>query len=297
MERELWRRIVAALKRLPRWWPRGAVYDNRGILAVLLWAALHDRSILWACQRHHWPVQAWRRQLPDQSTVSRRLRDPRVVEDLIRLLAILSGGPSDHLLIVDGKPLTLSRFSGDPEAREGWGAGGHALGYKLHVLVDAAMRLLAWEVRPMNEAECVVAGDLLQQAAIHDRLPQRAVMLGDASYDSNRLHESAAQVGVRLIAPRRKPYRSLSPNHRQHPNRLSSILLTERDATQARQLRNQRAGVERYLGTLASVGGGLIALPAWARRLHRVRVWVGAKLVLHTARHALRQNRSSTVAA
>ena len=33
---------------------------------------------------------------------------------------------------------------------------------------------------------------------------------------------------------------------------------------------------------------GLFALPAWARRMARVVPWVGAKLVLNTARHCLR---------
>src|SRR5262245_34060520 len=89
MERELWRWVGWGLRRLPRWWPRGAVYDNRCVLAVLLWAALHERAITWACQRAHWPVQAWRRKLPDQSTMSRRLRDPRVLEDLERLVVVL----------------------------------------------------------------------------------------------------------------------------------------------------------------------------------------------------------------
>jgi hypothetical protein len=291
MERELWRRISPALKRLPRWWPRGAVYDNRAILAVVLWAALHDRAILWACQRPNWPVQAWRRCLPDQSTMSRRLRDPRVLEDLAKLLMILQrhlAAPS-QLLLVDGKPLGVSHFSGDPDAREGWGAGRHDRGYKLHVLIDNLQRLLAWEVRPMNEAECVVACDLLEQAAARGVLPANIRMLGDASYDSNPLHERAHHFNVRLIAPRRKPYRGVSPSYRQHPNRLRSIELTEHDPALARQLRMARAGVERYLGALATVGGGLIALPAWSRRLPRVQLWTAAKLVLHAARLTLRR--------
>lgn len=291
MERELWRWIVPALKRLPRWWPRGAVYDNRTILAVLLWAALHDRSMLWACQRVNWPIQAWRRCLPDQSTMSRRLRDPRVLEDLAKLLTILQRhlpSPSE-LLLVDGKPLRVSHFSGDPDARGGWGAGRHERGYKLHVLIDTLQRLLAWEVRPMNEAECVVARDLLQQAAIRGVLPTQALMLGDASYDSNPLHEQAHHFNVRLIAPRRKPHRSVSSSYRQHPNRLKSIALTEHDAAAAGRWRRLRAGVERYLGGLATVGGGLIALPAWSRRLSRVRLWTAAKLILHAARLTLRR--------
>jgi len=297
MERELWRRIVWALKRLPRWSPRNAVYNNREVLAVLLWAALHDRSILWACRRFNWPVQAWRRRLPDQSTMSRRLRDPQLIEDLTVMMAKLQRGAPCDVLIVDGKPLPVSEYSGDPEARDGWGAGRHALGYKLHVLIDAAQRLLAWEIRPMNEAECVVAADLLRQAARHGTLPAQALMLGDASYDSNRLHQTAETFQIRLIAPRRKAKRSISASHRQHPGRLLSIQLMERDAISANRCRAARTAVERYLGTLASVGGGLHALPAWARRLMRVRLWVGAKLAIHAARYRHHHSREHADAA
>ena len=116
MERELWRWVTWGLKRLPRWRPRGAVYDNRCVLAALLWAALHDRSVSWACRRDSWPVQAWRRCLPDQSTMSRRLRDPRVIEDLRALVRILQrrlGADPDGTLLVDGKPLAVSRFSAE----------------------------------------------------------------------------------------------------------------------------------------------------------------------------------------
>jgi hypothetical protein len=291
MEREVWRWIVPALKRLPRWWPRGAVYDNRSILAVLLWAALHDRAILWACQRANWPVQAWRRSLPDQSTMSRRLRDPLVLEDLARLLMILQRDlrPATKLLIVDGKPLSVSWFSGDSDAHGGWGAGHLQRGYKLHVLIDNLQRLLAWEVHPMNRAESVVARDLLTQAAQRGVLPQDAVLLGDASYDSNPLHEHAERLTVQLLAPRRKAHRSISPNYRQHPNRLMSIALTEHEPIVDRRMQLIRATVERYLGGLATVGGGLISLPAWVRRLTRVRIWTAAKLILHAARLTLRR--------
>jgi hypothetical protein len=298
MERELWRRIVWALKRLPRWSPRGAVYDNRCILAVVLWAALHDRSILWACQRVNWPVQAWRRRLPDQSTMSRRLRDERLLEDLTALLGVLQRGREPAgLLIVDGKPLAVSNYSGDPDARTGWGAGRFDLGYKLHVLIDEARRLLAWQVHPMNQAECVVACGLIEQAARHGVLPKHALVLGDASYDSNALHAAAARAGLRLVAPRRKPQRTVSASHDQHPGRLESIALTEGDDAAAEWFRSQRAVVERYLGTLACVSGGLIALPAWARRLQRVRIWTGAKLTLHADRIALHRPPSREVAA
>jgi DDE family transposase len=290
MERELWRWIVWGLRRLPRWWPRGGVYDNRVVLAVLLWAALHDRSISWACRRAHWPVQAWRRCLPDQSTMSRRLRDARVLEDLARLVAIVQRplGQVRGPLIVDGKPLAVSGFSADPDAANGWGAGCHALGYKLHALVDSLQRLVAFEVQPMNEAECTCARTLLERAAASGLIPRDGTLIGDASYDSNPLHHAAAQAGLRLIAPRRRPELALCSARRHHPNRLAAIRFTEHDPGWEDMRKRVRTTVERYFGTLATVGGGLFALPTWARRLHRVRAWVAAKLALNAARHTLR---------
>lgn len=290
MERELWRKIVWGLKRLPRWWPRGAVYDNRVVVAVLLWAAMHDRSVTWACQRRNWPVQAWRRRLPDQSTLSRRLRDPRLLEDLERVVTILQRHlPRTSTLIVDGKPLSVSVFTGDEEAKLGWGAGRHARGYKLHALVDASQRLVSWIVHPMNHAECTAARELIEKASRRNQLRPDDLVIGDSSYDSNPLHAAAAALKVRLVAPRRRPELGLATNRRHHPSRLASIAFTERDPDARPLMKRVRTQVERYFGSLATVGGGLIALPAWARRLHRVRAWVGAKLALNAARHANRQ--------
>ena len=286
MEREQWRWIVWALKRVPRRWPSHGVYDNAAILSVLLWAAMHDRSIWWACQRSSWPAQAWRRRLPDQSTMSRRLRDPRVLEDLERLVTILQRrtNGAGSVLIVDGKPLAVSEFTADPEAVTGWGAGRHAKGYKLHALIDDARRLLAWDVRPMKDSEQAVACELVTRAWSQGVLPRGVTLLGDANYDSRHLYTAAADAGIRLIAPRRTPGAGVNQHPPSHEHRLAAISLLERDEAQAAAFRQRRAAIERYFGTLATVGGGLHALPAWARRIHRVRPWVGAKLVLFTAR-------------
>ena len=291
MEREIWIVIRSALRRLPRRWPRGAVYDNRQILAVLMWAALHDRSISWACRRSSWPAQAWRRLLPDQSTLSRRLRDPRLADELKALLEIVQRpiGGRDALIIVDGKPLTVARHSRDRDATWGWGSEGHARGYKLHALIDEARRVLAWSARPMNTAESVVARELVDEAAVRGVLPRGATLLGDASYDSNALYECAAAHGVQLIAPRRKANRTISAGHRQHRDRLAAIRLTEGRPRVWERLRLRRAGIERFFGTLAC-GAGLDHLPPWARRPHRVGQWVGAKLVVNAALAARRTN-------
>lgn len=295
MERELWRWMIWGLKRLPRRRPARAVYDNRAVLAVALWAALHDRSILWACRRGSWPVQAWRRRLPDQSTMSRRLRDPGLLDDLERLALIVQRrvGAVDATLIVDGKPLAVSEFTSDPDAVTGWGAGRHAKGYKLHALIDDARRLLAWDVRPMKDSEQAVACELVTRACVRGVLPRGATLLADANYDSRHLYNAADAAGVRLIAPRRQRGAGLSTTRPSHAHRLAAIAALESDPEYERRFKIRRAQIDRYFGTLATVGGGLHGLPAWARRIHRVRIWVGAKLALHAARTANKLRRAA----
>lgn len=294
MEREVWRVIVSALRRVPRRRPARGVYLNREILAVLLWAALHDRPVSWACERVNWPMQAWRRRLPDQSTMSRRLRDPALLDDLGRVLGALREGLAPSAsgaagLLLDGKALEVSGHSTDPDAAKGRGTGRFALGYRLHALIDSARRVLAWSVEPLNKAECVVARDLVRDASSRSLLPRGAMILADAGYDSNALYAAASDAGVALLAPRRKPHRSISPTYDHHPDRLHAIETLEGDATAAQKARAQRTTIERYFGALASVGGGLFALPPWVRRLRRVRLWVAAKLALDAARRVARR--------
>jgi len=283
MERALWKCIVHALRRLPRRRRRNAHYLDHQILAVFFWAALHDRPVSWACRRENWPPQAWRRVLPDQSTMSRRLRHPGMREQLIAALRILQRhhGVSTQL-VVDGKALPVSEYTTDVDARTGWGAGRYMKGYKLHLLIDSAWRVLAWRVRPMNEAEPVVAGDLLRDAAAARMLPDDGVVLGDSAYDSNPLHAIAAAHGVQLVAPP-KTSAGGGGHRRHHPGRLCSLRRTKGRSARRRWGR-RRGTIERYFGALASVGGGLAALPSWVRREHRTDLWVGAKLVIHAAR-------------
>ena len=141
----------------------------------------------------------------------------------------------------------------------------------------------------MNVAECTSASDLLASAARSGRVAQTCVLLGDASYDSNHLHEAAAQAGMRLIAPRRRPDKKICKNRKHHPGRLEAIRFTEFDPAWEPMRKRVRTTVERFFGTLATFGGGLSSLPTWVRRLHRVRVWVAAKLTLNAARQHLKQ--------
>jgi hypothetical protein len=291
MERELWRRIVGTLKRLPPTRPRNAVYTDRQVLAVYLWAVLHDRPVSWACQRHHWPVQAWRRSLPDQSTMSRRLRRPGMDELLRSLLDCVQRTlVRGEVLVVDGKPLELSEHTRDPDARNGRGAGRYAKGYKIHLILDVRSRaVVAYETHPLNVAETTTAASLVHRA--DTSIPRGSLLLGDRLFDSNVLHEATHARGCQLIAPRKRPGTGLG-SRRHHPNRIESMRFTEGvdQGIWETALRPQRAQIERFFGTLASSTGGLITLPAWVRRLHRVRLWVAAKLIVNASRIAIRRS-------
>ena len=290
MERELWRRIVAALRSTPPTRPRNAVYTDRQVVAVFLWAALHDRPVSWACDRANWPMQAWRRSLPDQSTMSRRLRHP-ALQDLLRSLLVrvqrdLGAG---EVIVADGKPLELCDHTRDPDARRGRGAGRYATGYKLHLMLDVSTHAVrGYEIHPLNVGEPNTAAAMLR--TVHTHVAPGSLLLGDRIFDSNRLHEAAAQRGCQLIAPRKCPGRGVG-RHRHHPNRFESIRMTEGDdrAIWDHVLKPQRVEIERFFGSLSAAAGGLFALPPWVRRLHRVRLWVAAKLVINAARIALRR--------
>lgn len=284
MERELWIVIRRGLRALPRRRVRNAVYTDEQVLAVLLWAALHQRPVSWACRRSSWPVQAWRRQLPDQSTMSRRLRDP-VIPVLMRELArrIQKDLPPGRVLLTDGKAFTLEDRTHDRDASVGRGSGRMSRGYKLHAIVDDQHRVWAWGVMPMNHAEQPQTRALLGQMS-GERRAGRRLLLGDAGYNSNPLFAAARGAGLRLVAPRCKPGKGVG-KRRHDRDRLSSMRLTERrGGWMWRMLYGLRTGVERYFAGLSSgvVSGG--HLPPWARRLHRVRCWIDAKIVINAAR-------------
>lgn len=301
MERELWIRLRAGLRRVPRWWPRNALYSNTQILAVLLWAAMHDRPISWACRRRNWPAAAWRRRLPDQSTMSRRLRDPRLIDDLRRLIACVhrASAPdatdSATTRIVDGRALPVSNISGDADAVCGWGTRQYARGYKLHAIIDSAHRLIDFEVHGMNTPESKVAAEMIERGPT----VAGGELLADAGYDSNALYRACEARGMQLLAPRRRPGTGLGWVPGGHAaSRVHAIRVLEDESSGwSDRCRRERVAIERFFGTLACASAGLASLPPWVRRLHRVRSWVGAKLAINAARRAEREAAKEVVAA
>ncbi len=60
----------------------------------------------------------------------------------------------------------------------------------------------------------------------------------------------------------------------------------------SRRLRSETVttlrGIEREFSRQTCTGGGLRDLPAWARSMPRVRLWVSLKLILHALKDALK---------
>lgn len=286
MEHQLWTAILPHLVRLdqtPR--PTRHTYSDGDILAVYLWAVLHDRTQAWACDRHNWPIHRRRRPLPSESTLSKRLRTPSVVALLAALFTTLTApaGPGVFWMM-DGKPLPVSGVSGDAGATWGRGAGGLACGYKLHVILDTPGDIAACEVTPMNVDERVVAQRLLAAAQL------QGYIVADANYDSNRLHDCCDAAGGRqLITPRRYARTARGTGHRvQSAGRLRCLELWGQPAPRwIDGLLEGRREIERRFGTLVCTAGGLGPLPSWVRTLSRVDRWVRAKLLIHALRRRL----------
>lgn len=297
MEGELWRQLYQWTEQADK---RHAQASRRlrhadvTIVRVYLWSSLHERPVCWACDASNWPAALLPAAagLPSQPTMSRRLRTAGVQALLCDVERVVDGclwllGTWRWIGIVDGKPLPVGRFSADPDADWGVGAGGRGweVGYRLIALWRHTLLPLA-EVRPMNVGEPVAARRLVARLGHLDAGAGACYVLGDSQFDSNKLHAMCAQRGCQLVAPPKKP-QARGRGHRPHePARLHALEMLRRPF--GATLYRLRPLVEGRLGNLSSFGGGLAPLPSWVRRIHRVRLWVRTKLLINAARMRLK---------
>lgn len=289
MERELWTRISKAITAVDRTFPKRHYTHSVGrIVRVYLWAVFKDRPVYWACRCENWRGVRPPHTLPHQSRMSRRLKQDDTRQFLREVFARFNPGDQTELLkFVDGKPLPISRHSRDSDAAIGRGAGGFDKGYKLHAIYGQSGRLLAWQVHPLNVDERKTAVKLVKE------LNDEGYLLGDANYDGNALYAAAKENGHQLIAPRR--YGTVGQvGHRKHvAARLRGIALLEGPSDFGRQLHQHRREIETRFGHLSSFGGGLTCLPPWVRGLHRVRLYVTAKLLIRATKDAIIRQRAA----
>ena len=290
MEHELWAWISRAMQDVARA-HHDTNYHSHSTLSIVrtyLWAVLHDRPTSWACNPRAWNDRTRPKSLPSQSTMSRRLRSDATTACLQRLGRRLCGHvmPAWTLLkLIDGKPLTVARHSKDPDATFGRGAGGLARGYKLHAITNGQPMPATFEVDTLNVSEKAVARRMLP------RLEGAGYLVADSNYDASDLFDLAATQGHRLICPRPRPGTGLG-HHPQSVHRLRCIALLEVGPRVGQflgtDLLRVRRQIETTFGNLTSFFAGLSHLPPWVRRLHRVRTYVHAKLIINAAR--IREN-------
>jgi hypothetical protein len=274
VERELWPvryRALAAVSATAH--QKKVQYQPWVIVAVLLWAAIHDRPRNWACRAQHWDTTELRPdRIPSEATVSRRARRAEVTDLLDRLAAQLRGtGAPAWTLMIDGKPLPVGRCSKDPDAHPH----PHGKGYKLHMIWGGRCVPEAWELTGANEYEGTVAERLLGSVR------GTGVLLGDGGYEANRVYDAAAQSGYLLLAAVGAADTGGGHGY-QSPHR-QLALVWMRDGLGVHLL-GARPVIERAFGHMGSFGGGLGPLPNWVRRLRRVSLWVHCKLLINAAR-------------
>jgi hypothetical protein len=283
MERELWKPLYQIVRQVGRQVKQKGVTFQPWIVAlVVLWAALHDRPRNWACDMRNWsPTTCCPIQLPSESVISRRA-DSIGMGVFWRMVEVALRGSNIGSLIsfMDGKPLFVGGFTKDPDARKGYGAGLIGKGYKLHALWSGRALLEAWDVTPLNKSENVVAGELLKHTS------GGGYLLTDGNYDTNPLNNQAGREGYQLVSKNRRANAGKG-HHRQSPYRQRSIEL--RNHSFGEELLNHRYQIEQFFGNTTTFAGGLAPLPAWVRRIKRVRTWVWCKLLINAVRIRLKQ--------
>lgn len=293
---EIWKGIATRLKALQQRRNHAhQIFKPARVSEIFHWAVVHDKPVSWACVPGNWPPHMRRFPLPDQSTMSRRLRDPEVVDLLHRLEREMHDAPSGPpaFAAVDAMPLPIGPASHDRQSGYGYAcAGTKARGYRLHVICGAGVAI-AWRLTPMQACESEIARRMVRG------LEDGGWMVGDSSYHATRLFEACDEHGgIRLLAPRKRSQQGGGVGHRKWPeSRLEAIRRVESDPGEfVPDLLHQRSTIERFFGRLRCTGGGLGPLPAWVRGYRRVRLWVEAKLAVIGLRTRLKSRLTAQAA-
>lgn len=274
MERELWPILYRALREVSAGDRQSGVqYQPWVIVAVLLWAAIHDRPRSWACVADHGDTTPLRPTgTPSPATVSRRAKTDEVADLLDRLGARLRGdGPPAWVLAIDGKPLPVGKCSKDPDAKPNQ----HGKGYKLHAIWGSRCVPEVWAVTAANEYEGAAAEELL------GRIVGRGFLLADGSYEANRVYDAAAESCYQLLA---HPGPEVTGGGHGYQSEHRQLALHWFRTGLGWDLYRYRSSIERQFGNMGGFGGGLGPLPNWVRRLARVTLWVHCKILINAAR-------------
>ena len=293
MELERWAELSAAIAAVAVAFERHKrdQHPTALIVRVHIWAALHDRPVCWACDARNWTPPTRPPALPDQSTMSRRVRRADFEQFQRRVGVRMNGKPKPSLVKrVDGKPLELPNHSTDRDATWSRGVSRTSVGYKLHAVWSAGNPMPdAFAVTTLNVCEKRMAARMIRCVS------GCGYLLGDAHYDASWLFNYCHHYCHQLLCPRAKPGTGLG-HHYVSEHRRRAIDLLEPPAGLnpfGPSLYARRTDIERDFSGLTCPGGGLAALPPWVRRIWRVRPWVIAKLLINAARIRLNRKKAS----
>jgi hypothetical protein len=292
MELELWSEISAAISAVATAWPHRSrdTYSTASIVRVHQWAVLHDRPTSWACKPKNWPSNIRPKELPDQSTMSRRTRREDFMAFLERVGQRLNGKTEPTLVkVVDGKPLELPNHSGDPDATWSRGVSRTAIGYKLHAIFSGNPMPDAFAITTLNVCEKQMAARLI------GRVEGGGYLLADAHYDASWLFDYCHYHGHQLVCPRAKPgtgegHHYISPHRRRA---IAMLEVPEAVNSFGHKLYDRRPDIERDFSQLTCFGAGLGPLPSWVRRIWRVRNWVMGKLLINACRIRINRRKAA----
>lgn len=289
MDTEVWHVLMAAVKSADRRVPRTGrrpQYTGALIVKMYLWSVWHDRPLCWACDRDHYNRMFRPRQLPSVSQFTRRVKTARVTRMLqaVNEYLVRTDAPVG-LAFLDGKPLPIGDYSRDPDARDGRGAGRFQRRYTLHAVASLDGRILRHSLHPLNVGEPNTA-----RAELVDALPERVLVLADTNYDSAALYTAVQGRHSQLLTPSKGCSQQARRRQRMGAARRAILELWESQPGACRAILTLRGGIERLFSALSCFGGGLVALPPWVRRHHRVRRWVCAKIAIYHARLQWRRN-------
>lgn len=307
MDRDEWRTVMAAIRtaarRIKSSWHRQPDFPDWLIAAMELWRAHHNQSLSWACDRSHYhgPFRPRKRtkdgrSLPSISQYSRRVKFESVRAILQLVDDQLSGRKSEEsdVRYTDGKPLTVSPVSKDPDATTGHITGGFAKGYKLHAFVAKSRRILTWAVASLHVAEQSVAMALLPSL----KPCPGALNMADSNYDSAPLHKGMAATNTgRLLTPLKAQQRVKPTGHhpvtlrQMGPQRREAVKVWKEQPDLARYVLKDRNNIEGVFSVLTVACG--LSLPPHVRRIERVRRWVGLKIILYHARLIVQDRRAA----
>ena len=133
----------------------------------------------------------------------------------------------------------------------------------------------------MNLNEMVAARVILAQVP---QVPLGAVIMADGSYDSHVLHKDVSGRGAWLWVKPRGMAKHPETLRQMGPARRALLQAWRSDPERSARISQQRIAVEGTFSNLTSYAGGLGPLPAFVRRLERVRRWVGTKIILYHVR-------------